>query len=395
MTLAKGSYCQIYVVRASETLERDVAFLCGNYYYEGRALLAVVPALDRVPHIIPVLQKQQHKLQFVCTTSHLSDSESRLAHQVQLIQEAQDCFIEQLSLPQIEAHLNHESNAWIDENNVYFEMHGLDTIVDENIFACSKTYARGLLIISILLDGVFYFVMSDVDDDQPLLDVRYPDLSKLDKKLHLYSGSTGFIKSIEIYACRSTKILFNDQIESKDESQQQEILSEDSDIVEVALNNLDITNTRYEQTYCILKPERKDNPLREAFFRFNNWCYSGRVELSPEPLMLEDIPYVIPALRIQQNKMKYFCNASNIPLVTPFTLALEKEVNIRTHLENELQRIMLEPLSYAASAAIDGDPLKTFFEIDVESEIDFNIELMVTKSYSSRGVVVISIFFLF
>ena len=39
----------------------------------------------------------------------------------------------------------------------------------------------------------------------------------------------------------------------------------------------------------------------DVLFRFGSWCYAGRVQLTPT-LTLSDIPFVIPALRMQQSR---------------------------------------------------------------------------------------------
>ena len=388
MNFAKGSYSQIYVLKYNDTITADTAFLCGNYYYEGCAQLEVETTLDRIPQIIPSLQQQQDKLQFICTTKSLYEYESNLARQVEIVQEAHDCFVEKLPLARIEELSKQKSNEWISENNVYFQMCGLEKLVEDNVFSCSKTYARGLIILSIFLDGVFYFVVSDGSDDQPLLDIRFPDLSKRDKFLQIYAGPTGMIESLEILVCNSKRSIQSNLGNKSSHVQPQNYKTKTS-----TEEHVDITNLRYEQTYCILKAERYGTREREALFRFNSWCYNGQVDLSPEPLTLEDIPYVIPALRVQQKRMTFFCDAASIPTTTPFTKALEREAKLRNDLEKELQNVLLEPLPDATSILMDGDTSETFFEFNMKKELDENIELMATKSYSSKGVVILSIFF--
>ncbi|CAN0549625.1 unnamed protein product, partial [Ectocarpus sp. 8 AP-2014] len=45
--------------------------------------------------------------------------------------------------------------------------------------------------------------------------------------------------------------------------------------------------------------------------RFGSWCYSGTVQLTPT-LALVDIPHVIPALRMQQSKLDFMCDAAQV-----------------------------------------------------------------------------------
>jgi hypothetical protein len=42
----------------------------------------------------------------------------------------------------------------------------------------SKTYTRGLVLISIYYENTIYFVMQPGEGDQALLDVRFPDVSR-------------------------------------------------------------------------------------------------------------------------------------------------------------------------------------------------------------------------
>lgn len=45
--------------------------------------------------------------------------------------------------------------------------------------------------------------------------------------------------------------------------------------------------------------------------RFGSWCYSGTVQLTPT-LALVDIPHVIPALRMQQSKLDFMCDVTQV-----------------------------------------------------------------------------------
>ena len=50
----------------------------------------------------------------------------------------------------------------------------------------------------------------------------------------------------------------------------------------------------------------------DVLFRFGSWCYAGRVQLTPT-LTLSDIPFVIPALRMQQSRY------TSVPIPSPST----------------------------------------------------------------------------
>ncbi|CAN0529735.1 unnamed protein product, partial [Scytosiphon promiscuus] len=50
-----------------------------------------------------------------------------------------------------------------------------------------KTYARGLVFITVYQEGSFYIVMQEGEGDQALLDIRFPDVSHHGQGLHLMS----------------------------------------------------------------------------------------------------------------------------------------------------------------------------------------------------------------
>jgi hypothetical protein len=88
-----------------------------------------------------------------------------------------------------------------DRSKTYFELVTEPPVFMEDFAACaSKTYARGLVVIMIYVQGTFYVVMEDGEGDQPLLvgcpqgwtdchaqrlsersvrqDIRFPDVSQ-------------------------------------------------------------------------------------------------------------------------------------------------------------------------------------------------------------------------
>ena len=54
---------------------------------------------------------------------------------------------------------------------------GLPSMMDDVALVCSKTYSRGLVFVTIFFEGSFYFTVADGEGDQPLLDVKFPDVS--------------------------------------------------------------------------------------------------------------------------------------------------------------------------------------------------------------------------
>ena len=91
------------------------------------------------------------------------------------------------------------------------------------------------------------------------------------------------------------------------------------------VNTVSMSTGNYQQTYCILKSAWGGSPAlnihHDALFRFGSRCYAGRVQLTPS-IALADVPFVIPALRMQQSRLEYLCNVDKVPTTSPFADAL-------------------------------------------------------------------------
>ena len=177
---------------------------------------------------------------------------------------------------------------WMDSDEIktYFEMTAsLGTDMDAVQCVCSKTYARGLIFITVYFEDTFYVTISEGMGDQPLLDVRFPDVSKHGEGVTLMS-------------------YVDDDIEARYKS----LILWQSLAGEMKLSALlaprvkktkNLASDSYVQSYVVLKGEGGNDTFRTAMFRFGSWCYSGRVQLTAA-LSLSDLPHVIPALRMQQ-----------------------------------------------------------------------------------------------
>ena len=62
---------------------------------------------------------------------------------------------------------------------------------------------------------------------------------------------------------------------------------------------------------------------RRVLFRCGNWCYTGNVTLDKAKVLLSDLPRIIPTLQRQQNRLHFYCNASNVPGESSFKEPLE------------------------------------------------------------------------
>jgi hypothetical protein len=145
------------------------------------------------------------------------------------------------------------------------------------------------------------------------------------------------------------------------------------------LRTTNVTNTTYQQTYCIMESmskTEKTNPNlsvhHDVLFRFGTWCYAGRVQLTPS-LTLADIPFVIPALRMQQSRLDFVFDTSNIPTNSPFAPCLEYMHSLEPKLDTQIaesedaltsliDRLGKMGLGESIARWLEGDSQNSFFE---------------------------------
>lgn len=99
------------------------------------------------------------------------------------------------------------------------------------------------------------------------------------------------------------------------------------------------------------------------------------MQLTPE-LSLSDVPFVIPALRMQQSRLTYLCDASRMPNASLFTKPLEYIHNLSPQLEGQIykseetlqaliERLSRMGLGDSVTKWLDGDACNSFFEFRV------------------------------
>ncbi len=292
---------------------------------------------------------------------------------------------------------NHKNDLNLFEEGHYFELVGYipdDFSMIECI--CAKSYTdSGLCLIIIYFEGVFYSVLSDISDDEPLLDVDFPDVSQEGDGITLttYDDVEGQEASKESFRWLKLSIW-------QTRSQMDETSSyESSQVSIVSLPSVD-----YAQTYCILKPSinKGNKSNRDVLFRFGNWCYAGEVELI-DKLNVQDIPHVIPALRIQQHNLAFLSSVSELPHDNVFSETLMENSRIMNLLESEILSLesqiedienKLCPTNKLQQESIN----QFFFEFNTNCQnclpsIGSNVDLIATKTYRPNGLVVMTIYF--
>lgn len=412
--LDDGGYSQTYVIMKrhndmdSKTSSdgHEVFFRCGNWCYLGQVQFGNLSVgVADLPVIIPTLQKQQGSLRYYCNSNSIPKT-SAFALPIKFLNEAAEFFASEMISDHISNELRKMSDiySWIDDDNssTYFEftLSNVPDILANVGLIASKTYCRGLIIVSIYFESSIYFVVQGGEGEQPLLDIRFPDVSKHGQGLLLstYHSDEYSWKKLTLWNVISTELT---QIKRPIPK----------------IKTISVANMNYEQTYCIMKSAVDavgvgTSPTlsvhHDALFRFGSWCYSGRVQLIPS-LSLSDVPFVIPALRMQQSRLDFLCDVNNIPTTSPFAPILRYIHEVAPCIENEIVnsegviRSLIERLSGmglgdSIGKWLDGDSANSFFEFKLVRDQQYhkvfdNVDLVASKTYHASGIITITIVF--
>lgn len=413
-----GGYQQVYVIKlckSNDTTLRHVCFLCGEYVYEGYLHFDFLSydemSLQYIPMIIPALQRQQDELDFSCESSRVFE-ESTFGAILQVHKKALEFIVDEVSSPAIIQKIEEITEDWLNHSHGHFLelVANIPSEMDDVQCICSKIYAKGICFIIIYFEGIFYCILQDATEDQPILDVRFPDVSQEGDgvTLGLYNGdvenkSTLVWRKLSLWQCMPSPIVCYSKMISQEE-------------IPMLEKTENLSAPTYQQAYCVLKAPTsfKDNfserslSNRDVLFRFGSWCYSGEVELVPD-LALDDIPFVLPVLRFHQTDLNFLCDASSMPNDSIFTRPLSQIYNINEVMQSEIllvediiRDLMSKSDEYSnqnpKSWLVDVSPNEVFFEFSVvpnASSIFFqsNVELIITKSYHPNGLVSMSLYF--
>mmetsp|Transcript_32439 Transcript_32439/g.30933 ORF Transcript_32439/g.30933 Transcript_32439/m.30933 type:complete len:747 (+) Transcript_32439:226-2466(+) len=403
-------YNQTYVIMKNKhddekkaEQDNDVFFRCGNWCYMGQIQFnGLKIGTTDLPVLIPTLQKQQGSLRYYCNSMNVPSS-SNYSAPLKFLREATEFVADEMSSLAVEKELRKMTTVfpWIDADGAatYFElsMSDVPSYMNDVGLVASKTYTRGLIIISIYSENIFYFVIQSGEGDQPLLDVRFPDVSKHGQGLLLqsYNKSTLPWRKLTLW-----HILDYD-------------VTQPITRIIPKIRTVNISSANYQQTYCVMKSSfDTSSPTlsvhHDVLFRFGSWCYAGRVQLTPT-LTLSDIPFVIPALRMQQGRLDYYCDVCNIPTNSPFAKSLEYLQGIEPLIEKQIydseevllgliDRLTKMGLGETVVKWLEGDPNNSFFEFKLLAEeasaANFKgIELVASKCYHPSGVITVTIVF--
>lgn len=190
-----SDYCynQTYVImktdgdseaKSSEEDHHEVFFKCGNWCYQGVIQFNHLKlAISELPVVIPLLQRQQGSLRYYCNSVSIPKG-SKFEEPVEFMSSASEFIASEITSEHVDKELRKWSTmfSWIDDDNAstYFDLAvgDLPKSMDNIALIASKTYTRGLIIISIYHENSVYFMLQQGEGDQQLLDVRFPDVSK-------------------------------------------------------------------------------------------------------------------------------------------------------------------------------------------------------------------------
>ncbi|RHY52613.1 hypothetical protein DYB38_003815 [Aphanomyces astaci] len=388
----REGYNQTYVIQSSSTHLHEVLFRCGNWCYTGKVDLGDSEiTLSDLPLVIPALQKQQGSLQFLCEWKQIP-STSPYAVPLETLYDAFDFIGAELGSKSIEKKLMKavQENAWVDDEGGatdgknFFELEtgGFDCFDGIDLVA-SKTFVRGLVLLVIYYRRSFYVVLQEGDGEQPLLDVRFPDLSQHLQGVHLRHYAENFMNMKKLVLWQAMPVELAAKSPSKSFQMQVK----------------DVAGAGYNQTFLIQRTQplegHPESKLREVLFRFGSWCYNGHVDLGPK-LELSDIPVVIPMLRRQQSALTFMCEVTKMPATSLFTATMEYIASIVPAIQQELAATE-EVLAHMARKGqqdigrwLDDNSAECFFELSIESSPFLkHVEAIACKVYTGALVLIV------
>eukprot|EP01138_Halocafeteria_seosinensis_P010883 gb/GECG01011116.1/.p1 GENE.gb/GECG01011116.1/~~gb/GECG01011116.1/.p1 ORF type:complete len:645 (+),score=93.83 gb/GECG01011116.1/:1-1935(+) len=184
----EGSYTQIYVINRPKNIfqgstKRDALFRFGNWCYAGKVDFGVGQLhLGDVPDVLPALQRQQGNLAYFCDAGSFPDNNS--FSEILRVYTASIRFLtnEMINVEDRIAQLADTGvTSWIDEDwaAAFFEMQfGHVPALEETEVIASKIYTgQGIILHCLWFAGSLYCVLADAAEDQPLLDVAFPDVT--------------------------------------------------------------------------------------------------------------------------------------------------------------------------------------------------------------------------
>ena len=212
----RGGYTQTYVMmRATEpgSVERRAFFRYGQWCYGGCLDMDHEVSLSQVPHVLRKFQKQQGRLGFLFEVKnlpkeyHFTPPMKHLAMTVAFLEE-EIGKAEQVLTDLNQHHARNGMESWIDEENgqQYFELQtaGVPEQYRDVELMASKTYFQEVVLIVLYFESSFYVTLSPSVDDQPLLDMSFPDVSTRGRAFQVASYNHPFFKKLMLWQAQKS-----------------------------------------------------------------------------------------------------------------------------------------------------------------------------------------------
>ena len=167
--LNNDGYNQTYIIQTSSTTgddinNREVFFRCGNWCYKGKVQFNELEiSLANLTLLVSTLQKQQTSLRFDCNATELSSS-SVYNDPLVFFNDSVEFISKELMSDETQSELERMTNIfpWIDtepgddgSHKTYFELMLTEIPIElkKICLIASKTYIRGLVIVSVYFEG--------------------------------------------------------------------------------------------------------------------------------------------------------------------------------------------------------------------------------------------------
>ena len=184
MSLSVPCYQQTYCILKKQSSDantdasvRNVLFRFGSWCYNGEIELIPQLSIHDIPHVIPTLRIQQHKLSFMSDIAALREDcifTDPLLYIADLSTKMEN---EILSVENTIADINFDDN---DTDSSFFEFAlamNRDTYLHRNdidLVATKSHHPNGLVVFHIYFDGALYVSIRERSGDQTLLDSHFP-----------------------------------------------------------------------------------------------------------------------------------------------------------------------------------------------------------------------------
>eukprot|EP00939_MAST-03C_sp_MAST-3C-sp1_P003801 g3801.t1 len=439
-------YNQTYVLHkqpphAPASPFRNVFFRCGNFCYAGNLDMGVDrPSLGALPSIVPTLQQQQSKLNYVGTIGDLL-TYGRWKDTLLTLETSAKFMMEKMTNDEDVQDALESALGSSPGDKAFFELRtesDMPGLEDVEMLA-TKTYMKGMVFVLIFFEGSWYAHVRSASGSrcQPLLDTDFPDLSTRGRgfslgssngdtnpyflQLYLWDGEKGVTAATMTRMDSGTR---SDEDEGTATKRRVRLGARDaSPKLDTAASSAAEEISRltladyndyedYTQTYVVMRAigaEEGQSTTREVIFRYGNWNYAGSIEMGTVRLTIDDLVNVVPILQLQQSNLKYTCKKGDVPKSSRFHLPMLQMSEATQYLGDrmtasaeELDRLArADPSSYGWMVSeqkggqedAGSEPSTIYFQLRTDNaHVSRDVEYMSSKTVV-RGVQMIVIYF--